>query len=229
MTTVKRQAALVLLGAMLALLAVPSAQAERETEQVLAGQVVPLTVTLRELTPEWRRVTIGGAADASGGGMMGFFAMMFGGGGPAAPNAYYTRGQTVSLAPGEVFLVAYRAPSPQPDMAAMMRQGPGATPPAPEPLTPETQLSLALLNMRTITSLGDIRPFELQREIEESQRAAEQFGELLRQQGRPTEDEPSKLLGQPAPEVQAPDITGRERSLNEFRGRVVLLNFFASW
>jgi hypothetical protein len=227
------RAAIVLAVASLAAPLGPAAWAQGGVgvDQVLSGQTVPLTVPLGQLTPDWRRVSIGGAGDAGGGGgMMGIFAMMFGGGGPGAPASHYTRGQTVTLVGGEVFLVTYRVQAPPMDFAALMRQGPGAGPPPPVVLTPQTLLSLALVNLRTITSLSEIRAFDLQQEIRESQEAAEQFGELLRQQSQPQPpDEAPQLLGQPAPPTRLPDITGRERTLEEFRGRIVLLNFFASW
>ena len=42
-------------------------------------------------------------------------------------------------------------------------------------------------------------------------------------------DSGSPLIGQPAPAVAGPDLTGRRVSLNDFRGHYVLVNFFASW
>ncbi len=37
------------------------------------------------------------------------------------------------------------------------------------------------------------------------------------------------LLGSPAPEFQLTSLTGVEGSLNQYRGQVVLLNFWATW
>ncbi len=51
---------------------------------------------------------------------------------------------------------------------AMIQGGPNAKPPAPEKLTPDTPLSLSLLNLRTSGSLTDIRPFDLNQEIADS-------------------------------------------------------------
>jgi cytochrome c biogenesis protein CcmG, thiol:disulfide interchange protein DsbE len=39
----------------------------------------------------------------------------------------------------------------------------------------------------------------------------------------------SPLIGKAAPAVAGPDITGRQVSLSDFRGRYVLVNFFATW
>ncbi|WP_447978000.1 peroxiredoxin family protein [Candidatus Nitrospira bockiana] len=37
------------------------------------------------------------------------------------------------------------------------------------------------------------------------------------------------VVGTPAADFQLPDLTGRLRSLSEFKGKVVLLNFWATW
>lgn len=39
----------------------------------------------------------------------------------------------------------------------------------------------------------------------------------------------SPLIGKPAPAVTGPAITGGSVNLNQYRGRYVVLNFFASW
>lgn len=39
----------------------------------------------------------------------------------------------------------------------------------------------------------------------------------------------SPLVGNPAPELRLKDLEGKERTLAEFRGKIVILNFFASW
>ena len=39
----------------------------------------------------------------------------------------------------------------------------------------------------------------------------------------------SALIGRPAPRIQVKDLNGKSRSLAEFRGKVVLLCFAASW
>ena len=40
---------------------------------------------------------------------------------------------------------------------------------------------------------------------------------------------PSGLEGKPAPDFTAPDLSGKPRALSEFKGRVVLLDFWATW
>ena len=44
-----------------------------------------------------------------------------------------------------------------------------------------------------------------------------------------TQQADSPLLGQPAPDVSGPAIDGSQVSLAQFRGRYVVVNFFASW
>jgi hypothetical protein len=142
---------------------------------------VPGTLKLKELSGEWRRMTLVGPADASGatqsvGGLMsGLMGAMFGGGtAPKAPNPlpYYSQGRVVRVGE-EVFLITYRAHFRPLDMTAMMAaKGPGDLPP-PEKLTAESALALTLVNVRSISSISDIRPFDMERELAESARAAE--------------------------------------------------------
>lgn len=44
-----------------------------------------------------------------------------------------------------------------------------------------------------------------------------------------TQRDSRQLIGTPAPALGLPDLAGRQRTLQEWRGRVVLLNFWASW
>jgi hypothetical protein len=39
----------------------------------------------------------------------------------------------------------------------------------------------------------------------------------------------SALVGKAAPAVRLKDLSGKERTLGEYRGKVILLNAFASW
>ena len=45
---------------------------------------------------------------------------------------------------------------------------------------------------------------------------------------RPLLRNPSQLIGQPAPDFTLNDLEGDDVSLSDFRGRVVLLNFWSS-
>lgn len=42
-------------------------------------------------------------------------------------------------------------------------------------------------------------------------------------------DSPDELLGRQRPEFSLPDLTGRPRSVTEWDGRVLLINFWATW
>jgi thiol-disulfide isomerase/thioredoxin len=39
----------------------------------------------------------------------------------------------------------------------------------------------------------------------------------------------SPLLGKPAPDIGGPTLTGGDLSVGQYRGRFVVINFFASW
>ena len=48
---------------------------------------------------------------------------------------------------------------------------------------------------------------------------------------RPASDvvAPSPIVGQPAPEVEGPNLNGAATKLSDLRGRYVVVNFFATW
>lgn len=175
----------------------------RNFESVLAGKDYPHSLKLKDLTPEWRHVSIASAdKSASGGdamkqlmqlGMMGqmgakgqggndaagamaamsMLGGLFGGGGEESAPSFYTQGRTTSIA-SETFLIAYKlnikAPSflelaaqseknggKEPDFAKLAE---GAKP------TEESEVSLTLINVKSIASMGSIRPFDLKKELE---------------------------------------------------------------
>ena len=119
-------------------------------------------LTLRDLNSEWR-VMNASAADNSGGGnfMAAWLSMMSG---AAAPAACYTRGDTVTVG-GETFVVVYRAATKPINMAALMNGRGNQSPPPPEPYTPDTKLTLSLLNLKTMAAFNDIHPFDLKAEL----------------------------------------------------------------
>src|SRR3954454_17329352 len=87
------------------------AQTETSLSDLLAGSAVPHSIKLKDLTSEWRRVSIGSEMTLGMGNMMQSMMQavgsMFGGGGS---DALYTRGATLKIG-GEQFLVGYRLPS----------------------------------------------------------------------------------------------------------------------
>jgi hypothetical protein len=133
-----------------------------DLREVLSGKSFPLTMQLKDLNDQWWHVKVGSAADA--GNIAQVYATMFGSGG----GAYFTQGTTVNLS-GETFLIGYKTKQKPFNMAQLMR---ASEPPAAEKLTPETQLALSLLNLKAVSSLDDMRPFNLDQEIAESQAAA---------------------------------------------------------
>src|SRR5262249_8107913 len=65
--------------------------------------------------------------------------------------------------------------------------------------------------------------------------AADALGELARmrlgyiQQGQELERQKAALIGSPAPALSLKDLEGKEHTLGEYRGKLILLNVFASW
>jgi hypothetical protein len=116
----------------------------------------------------------GGGNDAAGAmAAMSMLGGLFGGGGQESAPSYYTLGKTTSIA-GESFLIAYRLEVKAPnlmELAAQSQKDGGKEPDfaklaaAAKP-TEDTELSLCLINLRSIGSLGSIRPFDLKKELE---------------------------------------------------------------
>jgi hypothetical protein len=178
--------ALVLAGA-LTLPAAAQGQRSVEPAELFNGKGPAGTLALKSLDQNWRRVTINGPEELKGGGVgqlaSGFLGAMLGGGAPAMSSytpPTYTQGATATFG-SETFLVVYRPNLKSLDFAALMQAGPGGKLPAPERLTPDTSLTLTLINVRNITSMGDFRPFNLQQELAESAKAAEEEKRLIRQ------------------------------------------------
>jgi len=140
-----------------------------DLKDLLSGSVYPLSLKLSDLNGEWRRLRVGGS-DA--GGLMGLYSAMMGG---VATTYYYTQGRTVAVS-GETYLVAYRPRSKPVDMSAMMRS---SSPPTPEKLKRDTVLALSLLCLKTAGSLDDIRPFNLEEEVAESEQAPQSNDETF--------------------------------------------------
>jgi hypothetical protein len=97
---------------------------------------------------------------------------MFGGGTGTKEPAHYSKGQTLRLG-GETFLITYQYRAPETNlltMAAQAQAGGG------EPdfgklfggskLSEESDLSLTLVNVKAISTIAEIRPFDLKAEVE---------------------------------------------------------------
>ena len=141
-------------------LAGPALAETMTIQEALSGKTLPLTMKLKDLDETWRRVSVGGAADASNPTAI-YRAMMLG---QTSGNAFYTKGQTIALGT-ETYLVGYTVQSKSVDMAKMQTMMRSGQPAEPEKPTAQTALALALMNMRAINSLTDIKLFNLDAEL----------------------------------------------------------------
>jgi hypothetical protein len=178
--------------AILLLLTLPVAARGADLTDLLSGKTIPLTVTLGGLDKSWRRITLPAAGSASGnisisvtvGGTSG------GTSGSSQNNvadlpgshSYLTTGQTVT-AHGEVYLVAYRLPGAGLDLSALIQAIATKAPPATSTLTPDSTLSLSLLDVKSVGNLEEIRPFDLNREIAESEKLSRTIAATLKAAG----------------------------------------------
>lgn len=152
-----------------------------DLKEVLSGNSIPLTRTLKDLDGTWRTLSVSTASDAANPATA-YLALSTGG---SAPNTYYTQGSTVTLGT-ETYIVAYRPKSPKIDFAALMRGGANDLP-KPAKMTPDTPLFLSLLNLRTLGTLSDIQPFLLEDELKSSAPAAGTgLGEAAGDTGQPS-------------------------------------------
>ncbi|HUJ09131.1 MAG TPA: hypothetical protein VL171_03830 [Verrucomicrobiae bacterium] len=140
-----------------------------DLKELLSGKRVPLSLELKDLDGTWSRVGLAVQADST---LLSFYARLAGGGSGAT--TYYTKGETVILA-GDTYLLAYRPQTKNLDMAAVLRGG--GTPPSPEKLTPSTVLALSLVQLRTVGTIADIRPFNLEQEMSEQESVRSVFDE----------------------------------------------------
>jgi len=145
--------------------------------------------------------------------MMSMMGGMFGGGDPI----YYTKGQTVELG-SETFVVTYRHKKPAMDFAQMMlgvaKPGEGNDK-GDDPmkimeagkLNPDSDLTLNLLNTKAIGTINDLRPFDIQKEIEEA-KAGMAFAEMLGAGGGGAAGEGAKPDEEIAVEAEPVSILG---------------------
>lgn len=194
-------------------MALPVSGHEPDFSELLSGRIFPLTVTLKDLGSSWRRITIQNA-----GSVRDNISVNVSGNSNAATSqnnlvgmlsgsrAYLTEGRTVSAA-GQTYLVAYHLPGSGLDLGSLLQAIATKSPPSMQALTPETVLPLALLDLRTIGSLDDIRVLDAASEIRESARAAQMLADLMKAQGdgKPTNAPPAAAQDQEkSPSVDAP-------------------------
>jgi hypothetical protein len=157
-----------------------------DLEALLSGKKYPLSVQLGKLDAQWRRFTIHTTGNASGN----ISVSVTGSGGNSGSSqnnvaditgsrSYLTKGETES-AGGQTYLVAYGIPGNGLQLSGLVQALVSQTPPVPATLSTETTLSLALLDLKSVGSLDDIRVFDLKREIAESEKAAQAIAAALK-------------------------------------------------
>lgn len=132
---------------------------------------------------------LGGLMGGSGEGVSGAMSAIFSGVAGPGPDVYYTAGQVVSVA-GENFLQVWQVKPNPPALSAIN----GDSPPTPKPLTAASPLTGALINVRQIAAIRDVRPFRLADELAESAARLKEIEAFSKSQGKDS-DAPVK----PAP------------------------------
>lgn len=132
-----------------------------DMKALLSNTDIPLTIRLKDLDSRWRRFRI---ISSSSNAQLG---LLMGGAG-MDDTVHYTRGQTVEMG-GVTYLIAYRVPS-QIDPRAVNWRGHGE-PPRPRTPADTTEMSLSLLNLRTVGGMGDLRPFNPARDMVNTEQA----------------------------------------------------------
>ncbi len=216
-----------ILCAALVILAVP-ARAQEGLEALFTGKDFPPTLKLRDLNGSWRRFTvtttdnqgsgndmmsqlmqIGMMSDAGKGGASDAIPTMaamslFGAAGKEP--VYYTTGRTITLG-GDTFLVAYRYKAPQVNFMQLAMESEKSGGKAPDfaklseglRMTPESAVSLSLVNIRAISSLNGLRPFDLDQEIAEDARSGGgMLDALANQKGAATRSGDAARAARPA-------------------------------
>ena len=164
----RRTAIVLALTAVISLYAQGSYSAD--FEQLLSGSQAPLTVKLKDLDNSWRQISISGQFEM--GDLLQTYSNLFGGKGNSG--VYYTQGKTITIG-SETYVIAYRLPSSGQginfrSLIESSLGGGSSKPSAADKLTPDTSLTLSLLNLRTIGSLNNIRPFNLKEELAASEK-----------------------------------------------------------
>jgi hypothetical protein len=171
------------------LLALPVAGPAAEFTDLLSGKTCPLTVRLGDLTKDWRRFTLR-AAGAANGNVSISVSVSGTRGSPsnssqnniadfAGNRVYLTTGQTVSVN-DQVYLVAYHVPGAGLDIPTLLQAAATKSLPTAGVLTPGSVLPLTLLDVKSIGSLEDIRVFDMQYEIAESEKLASAMAAVVK-------------------------------------------------
>jgi hypothetical protein len=157
-------------------------------QELISGKQAPLTKQLKDLDDSWRQIAISGQYEMAD--LMKSWTSLFGA--DFYNNIYYTQGETVKVNQ-ENYIVAYRlASSGEPMnifsmfenvMGTMggMTGGDCAALVPPKSITSETTISLSLLNLKTIGSLNNVRPFDLETDLALLEKTEQQSREACEQ------------------------------------------------
>lgn len=140
-------------------------QATQSLQNISGGTALPLTLKLKTLDKTWKRLSVGGPAEMSS--MTALFSA-------GSDDVIYTQGKIEALG-NQMFLVAYRMPQKKMSFFEMMRMGPNMQAAVPEPLSGETEVSLVLMNLNAVATIGEMKPFDLKAEIARRQAQIEQM------------------------------------------------------
>ncbi|MGL5082859.1 MAG: hypothetical protein ACRC8A_15345 [Microcoleaceae cyanobacterium] len=144
-----------------------------ELEDLLSGRQVPLTIQLQAMDNSWRRIAIGGQFEL--GDLLQSYGQLLGN---TQQGLYYTQGRTVVVG-GETYVIAYRLPASDKALnfttllEGVFGGGTDCSALETSVLKAETSLALALLNLRTIGSINQVYPFNLDQALAESQKTYE--------------------------------------------------------
>jgi len=165
-------------------------QQERDFTELLSGKNLPLSLTLKELSADWRRVTVQGSGAVSGnvsvnvnGNSLAATSQNNLTGSLASSRSYLTKGETVTIK-ARVYLVAYHLASAGLDIGRLLQTVAMKAQPSSAALTLDSALPLSLLDLTSAGSLEDVRPFDAKEVIAESQNAVRALSELFKSQNQ---------------------------------------------
>jgi hypothetical protein len=157
-------------------------------QELISGEQAPLTKQLKDLDDSWRQIAISGQYEMAD--LMKSWTSLFGA--DFYNNIYYTQGETVKVNQ-ENYIVAYRLTSSgEPTniyslfenmMGTMggMTGGDCSALASPKQISSETTISLSLLNLKTIGSLNNVRPFDLETDLALLKKTEQQTQEACEQ------------------------------------------------
>lgn len=153
----------------LLVMTLPSSAQTSDFVKLLQGKTHPPTILLKDLNSDWKRFSMEPAGASQGmGGWLQMIYSMVGMGSSAAGNRCYTKGDTVEIA-DQVFLVTYKLPAKPFDISLFTNQDAMKNAMKPVALTPDTKLLISLINFKSSNGFFNLRAFDLQQELKESE------------------------------------------------------------